>query len=580
MSNLMAAGEEQIVSSTAQQTHADPLRGAQSAGRSAGVLIKDGRVVNDDEMFDADVYVKDGLIAQVGPNLSVPPGTRVIEAKGKLVMPGGIDTHTHMQLPFMGTFAVDDFYSGTRAALAGGTTMIMDFALPSKGESLLEGFHKWRAWADPKVCCDYALHVGVTWWGPKVEAEMAELASSHGVNSFKMFMAYKDTWQLDDTDLMSAFAACKKIGALAQVHAENGDVIKENSKKLLEKGITGPEGHELSRPEEVEAEATNRACVLANQTGTSLYVCTVSCEGSGKVISEGRLRGQSIFAETTPAYLAVDGSNHDARCWRHAASHVTSPPIRRHVGENVLTELLQAGDLQTTGTDNCTFSSSQKALGKDDFTKIPNGVNGVEDRMSVIWEKGVHQGKMDACRFVAVTSTNAAKIFNIYPQKGRIAVGSDADIVVWNPHATRVISAQTHHQAVDFNIFEGMTVHGVADYVLTRGAVAVVEGRMTAATAGWGRYVETEPFCPAVYARTPARDAAKKWEKVEREPYAGPVIDLSALRAEPAATRAQARPMHQSTFSVSENSSVGNSPKRLSVKVNQPPGGKTAGNFW
>jgi len=581
MSNLMAAVEEQIVSSTAQQTHADPLRGAQSAGRSAGVLIKDGRVVNDDEMFDADVYVKDGLIAQVGPNLSVPPGTRVIEAKGKLVMPGGIDTHTHMQLPFMGTFAVDDFYSGTRAALAGGTTMIMDFALPSKGESLLEGFHKWRAWADPKVCCDYALHVGVTWWGPKVEAEMAELASSHGVNSFKMFMAYKDTWQLDDTDLMSAFAACKKIGALAQVHAENGDVIKENSKKLLEKGITGPEGHELSRPEEVEAEATNRACVLANQIGCPLYVVHVMSRSAADIIQAKRRAGYVVFGEPIAASLGASGGNYWHTCWRHAAGFVMGPPLRPDpTTPAYLMDLLANGDLQTTGTDNCTFSSSQKALGKDDFTKIPNGVNGVEDRMSVIWEKGVHQGKMDACRFVAVTSTNAAKIFNIYPQKGRIAVGSDADIVVWNPHATRVISAQTHHQAVDFNIFEGMTVHGVADYVLTRGAVAVVEGRMTAATAGWGRYVETEPFCPAVYARTPARDAAKKWEKVEREPYAGPVIDLSALRAEPAATRAQARPMHQSTFSVSENSSVGNSPKRLSVKVNQPPGGKTAGNFW
>lgn len=547
------------------------------------VLIRGGRVVNDDLMQDADVYIEDGIIKQVGTNLHTPGGARVIEAKGRLVIPGGIDTHTHMQLPFMGTFAVDDFYTGTRAALAGGTTMIMDFALPSRGESLVEAYHKWRAWADAKVCCDYALHVGVTWWGDKVEAEMEELARDLGINSFKMFMAYKDTWQLDDTDLLRAFAACKKIGALAQVHAENGDAIKENSRKLLSQGITGPEGHELSRPEEVEAEATNRACVLANQVGCPLYVVHVMSKSAADVVRQKRKAGYIVFGEPIAASLGITGTHYWHSCWRHAAAFVMGPPLRPDTTTPAyLMDLLANGDLQTTGTDNCTFSSSQKALGKDNFTKIPNGVNGVEDRMSVIWEKGVAQGKMDPCRFVAVTSTNAAKIFNIYPKKGRIAVGSDADIVIWNPHTTRVISAKTHHQAVDFNIFEGMEVHGVAEWVLTRGRIVVEEGEVRA-VSGLGEFVPTPPYAPTVYARTPARDAAKAWKKVEREPYTGPVIDLSATTngaSEPSCAAELTGGGQQQEPYTRGSTVIDNSPKRLSVKVNQPPGGKAAGSFW
>ncbi|XP_071528927.1 dihydropyrimidinase isoform X5 [Panulirus ornatus] len=497
------------------------------------LLIKGGRVVNDDMMQDADVYIEDGVIKQVGLNLHTPGGTRVVEAKGHLVMPGGIDTHTHMQLPFMGTFAVDDFYTGTRAALAGGTTMIMDFAIPQRGESLVEAYHRWRTWADPKVCCDYALHVGVTWWSDKVAEEMEELTDQHGINSFKMFMAYKDTWQLGDEDLMKAFKTCKELCALAQVHAENGDIIKENSKKMLSLGITGPEGHELSRPEEVEAEATNRACVLANQVGCPLYICKVMSKSAAAALGQNLRRGTLVWGETIVAALGTDGSHYYNPCWQHAAGHVMSPPLRNDPRTpNLLMELLNVGDLQTTGTDNCTFSASQKAIGKDDFTKIPNGVNGVEDRMSVIWEKGVVSGKMDPCRFVAVTSTNAAKIFNIYPKKGRIAVGSDADIVVWNPHATRVISAKTHHQAVDFNIFEGMEVHGIADYVICHGRVVVEEGEVRA-VSGMGKFVPTPANCPHVYGRVQERDRVNSPQKVERSPYDGPVIQLNGQGRSP-----------------------------------------------
>ncbi|XP_042876020.1 dihydropyrimidinase-like isoform X4 [Penaeus japonicus] len=560
------------------------------------LLIKGGRVVNDDMMQDADVYIEDGVIKQVGQNLHIPGGTKVVEAKGRLVMPGGIDTHTHMQLPFMGTFAVDDFYTGTRAALAGGTTMIMDFALPQRGESLVEAYHRWRAWADPKVCCDYALHVGVTWWSPKVAEEMRELTDDHGINSFKMFMAYKDTWQLGDSDLLESFKSCKELGALAQVHAENGDAIKENSKKLLSMGITGPEGHEMSRPEEVEAEATNRACVLANQVGCPLYVVHVMSKSAADIISAQRRKGHIVFGEPIAACLGTTGNHYWHQCWRHAAAHVMGPPLRPDPDTpRYLMDLLANGDLQATGTDNCTFSASQKALGKDDFTKIPNGVNGVEDRMAVIWEKGVVSGKMDPCRFVAVTSSNAAKIFNIYPKKGRIAVGSDADIVVWNPNATRVISAKTHHQAVDFNIFEGMEVHGIADYVICHGRVVVEEGELRV-QSGMGKFVPTPAFCPYVYGRVEDRDRALAPQKVERAPYDGPVVQLNsqpqgavtehitAVQQENFYTRGPTRSggvnLHDSSFHVSGAQLNDKSPKRPSVKVNNPPGGKTSGSFW
>ncbi|KAB7500738.1 Dihydropyrimidinase [Armadillidium nasatum] len=561
-------------------------------------------------MEDADVYIEDGIIKKVGINLCVPGGARVIEAKGKLVIPGGIDTHTHMQLPFMGTFAIDDFYTGTRAALAGGTTMIMDFALPQKEESLIEAYHKWRAWADPKVCCDYALHVGVTWWNNKVPQEMAQLTREHGVNSFKMFLAYKDLWQLNDEELLEAFKACKEIGALAQVHAENGDIIKENSKKLLALGITGPEGHEMSRPEEVEAEATMRACVLANQVGCPLYVVHVMSKSAADVVRAKRKQGCVVFGEPIAASLGTDGTHYWHKCWRHAAAFVMGPPLRPDpTTPNYLMDLLANGDLQTTGTDNCTFSASQKAIGKDDFTKIPNGVNGVEDRMSVLWEKGVVSGKMDACRFVAVTSTNAAKIFNIYPRKGRIAVGSDADIVIWNPHATRVISAQTHHQAVDFNIFEGMEVHGTADFVISGGKVVVEDGELKC-VAGAGKFVATLPFSPAVYSRIENRDRVYAPRKVIRAPYDGVVTamnvtlasvesqidsgDTSGIsssqgnsfygrgrRSVPPTSTSAVFNLHESTFSVAGDQPCDQSPvKRSSIKVNNPPGGKSAGSFW
>jgi len=479
------------------------------------ILIRGGTVVNAHGSEKADVYIEDRLIKQVGTDLDIPGGTRIIDAAGKLVMPGGIDTHTHCQMPFMGTKAVDDFYIGTKAALAGGTTMIIDFVIPQKGEPLIDAFKKWRQWADEKVCCDYSLHMAITYWNDSVAEQMKTICSEEiGINSFKCFMAYKDVMMLRDDELLEVFKTCRGIGALAQVHAENGDVIAENQERLLAKGVTGPEGHPLSRPEEVETEAVLRACTMAHQVDCPLYVVHVMSKTAADIIVSKRNSGMIVFGEPIAASLACNGTHYYHKCWRHAAGYVLSPPLREDITTpDYLMDVLAQGGLDCTGTDNCTFNSSQKARGLNDFTKIPNGVNGLEDRMSVIWDRGVKTGKMSPERFVAVTSTVAAKIFNCYPAKGLIAAGSDADIIVWDPSKSRTISAKTHHHAVDFNIFEGMTVNGVADFVLTRGRIAVDDGELKVCQ-GSGRFIKNPPYSSHVYEQVEENAAARMLKEV------------------------------------------------------------------
>eukprot|EP01129_Flabellula_baltica_P005475 TRINITY_DN198_c0_g1_i1.p1 TRINITY_DN198_c0_g1~~TRINITY_DN198_c0_g1_i1.p1 ORF type:complete len:510 (-),score=137.01 TRINITY_DN198_c0_g1_i1:42-1523(-) len=491
------------------------------------IVITGGTVVNHDYQRKADVVVEDGKITQVGNDVTIPEGARIIDATGRYVIPGGIDTHTHCQLPFMGTVAADDFNIGTQAAVAGGTTMLLDFVIPRKGQSLIEAYHQWREWADEKVNCDYSFHVAVTWWSEQVSEEMGILVNEYGVNSFKMFMAYKDVFQLEDDQLYACFQRCRELGVLGMVHAENGHLVHEGQKKMLELGITGPEGHEMSRPEDVEAEATARAITIADRAGAPVYIVHVMSKGSSRAILEGRNRGCRVFGEPIAAGLGVDGTHQWNKCWRHAAAYVMGPPLRPDpTVKDHLMKLLATNELQCVGTDNCTFNANQKALGKDNFTQIPNGVNGIEDRMAVVYEKGVHAGVMNICEFVRATSSAAARIFNIYPQKGRIDVGSDADIVIWNGDATRVISAETHHHAVDFNIFEGMEVHGVAEYTISQGKV-VWENNELHCEKGSGRFIPRAPWGLPYYGielQDEARDERKR--KVEREPYTGEVIEL------------------------------------------------------
>ncbi|EDW60675.1 dihydropyrimidinase isoform X1 [Drosophila virilis] len=571
------------------------------------VYIKNGQVVNHDKSFKADVYIEDGKIKFVGSaaDITIPGGVHTIDASGKLIIPGGIDPHTHMQLPFGNAVAVDDFYHGTKAAVAGGTTMIIDFVLPNKNESMIEAYDKWRSWADPKVCCDYGLHVGITWWSKSVAEEIGILCKELGINSFKTFMAYKGLYQLNDSDLLDVFERIRSLNAVAMVHAENGDIIAKNAKRLLAQGVTGPEGHELSRQEEVEAEAVHRACILAHQVDCPLYVVHVMSKSAGIEIARARQRYSKkyIFGETLAAALGTDGTHYRCQHFDHAAAHVLSPPLRPDkTTPEFLMKLLANDDLQTTGSDNCTFNKKQKELGLGDFTKIPNGVNGVEDRMSLVWERGVHSGLLDPCRFVAISSTNAAKIFNIYPQKGRISVGSDADIVIWDPQATRTISKDTHHHACDFNIFEGMTVHGVPEYVLVRGRICAENGSIRVAE-GFGRFIPTPLRPPFVYDRIeskeeprdqpvePNNNATKKLAELDsyisaQEPptaiFSGNPIPMSpeAARNDTPSGRGRVdgkRDQQESSFSISEE--LDTSGVRSSIKVNNPPGGKSTG-FW
>ncbi|CAJ0602800.1 unnamed protein product [Cylicocyclus nassatus] len=466
------------------------------------ILIKNGTVVNDDSMFSADVLITDGKIVEVGPSIATSgANVQVIDATGRYVIPGGIDPHTHLQMPFMGTTAADDFVSGTQAAVAGGTTMIIDFVIPNKEMPVLAAYKQWREWADPKVCCDYSLSMAITFWNENVAKDMEELVKpEYGVNSFKFFLAYKDYFMVEDGEFYQGMLTCSKIGAVARVHAENGSVIKERCAALLAQGITGPEGHPQSRPEELEAEATNRACMMATQANCPLYVVHVMTKGAAKAIAEHRQKGYVVFGEPIAAGLAVDGSHYYSPDWEHAARYVMSPPLSRDpTTPDFLMDMLAAGELHLIGTDNCTFTNKQKAMGLHDFTKIPNGVNGIEDRMGVVWERGVHRGKIDPMKFVSITSSMAAKIFNIYPKKGRIAVGSDADVVIWNPNASRVISKSTHHHAIDYNIFEGQVVHGLAETTISRGKIVWTNNQLQT-TPGSGKFVPLPPFSPIAYA--------------------------------------------------------------------------------
>jgi len=450
-------------------------------------LIRGGTLIDAELSMRGDLLIRGGVIAAVGENLEAPSGAQVIDAGGQLVMPGGIDPHTHMELPFMGTVASDDFYSGTAAGLAGGTTSIIDFVIPAPKQSLMEAFRTWCGWAE-KSASDYAFHVAVTWWDESVHREMGELAHEHGVSSFKHFMAYKNAIMCDDEVLVNSFTRCLELGALPTVHAENGELVFRLQQQLLARGITGPEGHPLSRPPAVEGEAANRAIRIAEVLGAPLYIVHNSARQSLEAITRARNEGQRVFGEVLAGHLVIDDSVYRDADFTRAAAHVMSPPFRAKEHQRALWQGLQAGHLQTTATDHCCFCAPQKAAGKDDFTKIPNGCGGIEDRMSVLWHYGVNSGRLTPNEFVKVTSTNAAQIFNLYPKKGSLRVGADADLVLWDPNGSRTISAQTHHQNVDYNIFEGRTVQGIATHTFTRGHLAWINGDLRA-RRGYGRYL-------------------------------------------------------------------------------------------
>ena len=458
----------------------------------SAILIRGGTVVNADRQFRADVLCVDGKIHSVGDNLQAPAGAQTIDADGQYVMPGGIDPHTHMQLPFMGTVAVDDFFDGTVAALAGGTTSIIDFVIPSPQEPLMDAYQKWRGWAE-KSAADYGFHVAVTWWSDGVREDMGRLVRDEGVNTFKHFMAYKNAIMCDDETLVNSFKRALELGAMPTVHAENGELVYLLQQEVARMGITGPEGHPLSRPPMVEGEAANRAIAIADVLGVPIYVVHVSCIESAEAIARARARGQRVYGEVLAGHLVVDDSVYRNPDFTAAAAHVMSPPFRPKVHQEFLWRGLQSGQLHTTATDHCVFCAEQKAAGKDDFSKIPNGTGGVEERLAVLWDQGVNTGRLTPSEFVAITSANSAKIFNIYPQKGSVSAGADADIVVWDPTGSKTLSVKTQLSKVDFNIFEGMQVRGVPSYTLSQGKLVFANGDLRV-ERGVGRYIKRPAF--------------------------------------------------------------------------------------
>ncbi|XP_043918804.1 dihydropyrimidinase-related protein 5 [Protopterus annectens] len=555
------------------------------------VLIKGGRVVNDDFTQEADIYIENGIIQQVGRELMIPGGAKVIDATGKLVIPGGIDTSIHFHQTFMNATCMDDFYNGTKAALMGGTTMVIGHVLPDKETSLLDAYEKCRSLADQKVCCDYALHVGVTWWNSKVKREMETLVKERGVNSFQMFMTYKDLYMLRDSELYQVFLTCKDLGAVARVHAENGELVAEGAKEALDLGISGPEGIEISRPEDIEAEATFRAITIANRTQCPLYLVNVSSIPAGDIVAAAKMQGKVVYGEVTTAHATLNGLHYYHKDWSHAAAYVTVPPLRLDPNTpSYLTSLLANDTLNVVASDHRSFSTKQKAMGKDDFTKIPHGVAGVQDRMTVIWEKAVIGGKMDENRFVAITSSNAAKIYNLYPRKGRIIPGADADIVVWDPEATKTISASTQVQGGDMNIYENVRCHGVPLVTISNGRVVYENGVFTCAE-GTGIFYPLRPFPEYVFKKLVQREKSQNLTPVERAPYLGDVAAVVITRKTetgksdattptgPVTRPGGIRNLHESSFSLSGAQVDDHVPMRSSARILAPPGGRSSG-IW
>ncbi|MBZ5758838.1 MULTISPECIES: dihydropyrimidinase [Rhizobium] len=473
-------------------------------------VIKNGTVVTADLTYKADVKIEDGVIVEIGPNLL---GNEVLDATGCYVMPGGIDPHVHLEMPFMGTYSADNFESGTRAALAGGTTMVVDFCLPEPGQSLLDALNRWDN-KSASANCDYAFHMAVTWWGEQVFNEMETVVKDRGINSFKHFMAYKGALMVDDDEMFHSFSRCAELGALPMVHAENGDIVAQMQAKLMAAGNNGPEAHAYSRPAAVEGEATNRAIIIADMAGAPLYVVHTSCEQAHEAIRRARQNGMRVYGEPLIQHLTLDETEYFDKDWDHAARRVMSPPFRSKLHQDSLWAGLQSGSLQCVATDHCAFTTEQKRFGVGDFTKIPNGTGGLEDRLPMLWTHGVATGRLTMNEFVAVTSTNIAKILNMYPKKGAILVGADADIVVWDPTRAKTISAGNQQSAIDYNVFEGKQVVGLPRYTLTRGVVAIEETTVKT-QEGHGKFVKREPFAAVNKALSTWKDVVAP-RKVQR----------------------------------------------------------------
>lgn len=465
-----------------------------------GLVIRNGTIVTAVDQYVSDVFCEDGVIKAIGKNLDVPAGTQVVDGSGQYVFPGGIDAHTHMELPFMGTTSSDDFYTGTAAGVAGGTTSIIDFIIPGRNQNLLEARDFWMNNAK-KAVADYAFHMAVTWFSDQVKKDMEHVYRHDGIQSFKIFMAYRGAIGVDDIELVQVLDTAHSLGALVTSHCEHGDAVVALQTRLAGSGKLEPKHHAMSRPAYIEGEATNRVIQLARVASDGrnghmstaseaqpVYIVHLTCKESMDAVYRARAEGQRVMVETCPQYLLLDDSVYEKPDFEGAA-YVMSPPIRPKGHQEYLWNAISTGAIQHVATDHCPFTMQQKAAGKNDFRKIPNGAAGIENRMSLLYSYGVAKKRITLQQYVDVTSTQAAKIFGLYPKKGAIAVGSDADLVLYDPKGTSKISAKTHHQRVDRNIFEGFELEGKVATTVVNGRVQWQDGDLRV-ERGAGRYLK------------------------------------------------------------------------------------------
>ncbi len=455
------------------------------------LLIKNGEIVTADSRYYADIYVADQTISQIGKDLEVPPDTEIIDAAGKLIFPGFIDPHVHIYLPFMATFAKDTHATASKAALVGGTTTFIEMCCPSRLDDALEGYALWKSKAEGNTACDYTFHMSVTKFDDKTESQLREIVAD-GINSFKIFLAYKNFFGIDDGETYETMKLAKKLGVIVTAHCENAELVSRLQASLLAEGKTGPEWHEPSRPESVEAEGTNRFATFLENTGATGYVVHLSCQPALDIAIAAKARGVKLFVESVLPHFLLD-KTYAERPGVEGFKHVMSPPLRDKRNQSALWNGLSAGFIDTVGTDHCPFDTSQKELGKDAFTQIPNGIPGIEERVNLLYTYGYKAGLIDIHRFVDAASTQAAKIFGLFPRKGTIAVGSDADLVIYDPKYRGVVSAKTQHTNNDYNGFEGMSIEGRPSVVTVRGKIQVKDGEFVG-EEGRGQMIKREPI--------------------------------------------------------------------------------------
>jgi dihydropyrimidinase len=454
------------------------------------LLIRNAEIVNVGTRAHGDIYVENETITRIGKDLQAPPHAEIIDAKGQPVFPGFIDPHVHIYLPFMATFAKDTHETGSIAALVGGTTTYIEMCCPNRNDDALAGYQLWKSKAEGKSACDYAFHMSVTKFVAETESQLRQIVAD-GTASFKIFLAYKNFFGVDDGEMYQTLELAKRLGVITTAHCENAELVARLQQKLLSEGKIGPEWHEPSRPESVEAEGTGRFATFLENTGATGYVVHLSCEPALHAALAAKRRGVKISVESVLPHFLLD-KTHAERPGVEGMKHVMSPPLRAKPNQDVLWHALADGSVDTVGTDHCPFDLQQKLLGKDSFVSIPNGIPGIEDRVNLLYTHGVKRGRLDLDRFVDSASTRAAKLFGLFPRKGTIAVGGDADLVVYDTNYRGKVSAKTQHVNNDYSGFEGVDIEGRPSVVTVRGKVQVRDGKFVG-ERGRGKMLKREP---------------------------------------------------------------------------------------